>query len=42
MFREIEADIYILVDGDNTYPIEEIHKLITLIQERESRHGSRR
>lgn len=42
MFREIEADIYILVDGDNTYPIEEIHKLIALIQERESRHGSRR
>lgn len=28
MFREIEADIYIMVDGDNTYPASEVHKLI--------------
>lgn len=28
MFREIDADIYIMVDGDDTYPAEEVHKLI--------------
>lgn len=28
MFRDIEADIYVMVDGDDTYPSEEVHKLI--------------
>lgn len=28
MFREIDADIYVMVDGDDTYPAEEVHKLI--------------
>lgn len=28
MFRRIDADIYVLVDGDNTYPASEVHKLI--------------
>lgn len=28
MFREIEADVYVLVDGDDTYPAEEVHGLI--------------
>lgn len=28
MFREINADIYVMVDGDDTYPAEEVHKLI--------------
>jgi len=28
MFRDVEADIYIMVDGDNTYPPTEVHKLI--------------
>ena len=28
MFREIEADIYIMVDGDATYPARDVHKLI--------------
>ncbi len=28
MFREIDADAYILVDGDGTYPAEEVHKLL--------------
>ena len=28
MFREVEADVYIMVDGDNTYPATEVHKLI--------------
>lgn len=28
MFRDINADIYIMVDGDDTYPAEEVHKLM--------------
>ena len=28
MFREIDADTYVLVDGDDTYPAEEVHKLL--------------
>ena len=28
MFRDIDADIYVMVDGDDTYPAEEVHKLI--------------
>lgn len=33
MFREIDADIYVMVDGDDTYPAEEVHKLIMPIYE---------
>ena len=32
MFRDIDADIYIMVDGDDTYPAEEVHKLIEPIR----------
>lgn len=32
MFRDIDADIYILVDGDDTYPADEVHKLIEPIK----------
>lgn len=28
MFREIDADLYVLVDGDDTYPASEVQKLI--------------
>jgi glycosyltransferase involved in cell wall biosynthesis len=28
VFREIEADVYIMVDGDDTYPAECVHELI--------------
>src|SRR5436190_9954301 len=28
MFRRIEADVYIMVDGDGTYPAPEVHRLI--------------
>jgi len=28
MFRDIEADIYIMIDGDDTYPAEFVHKII--------------
>ncbi len=33
MFRDIDADIYVMVDGDDTYPAEEVHKLMKPIQE---------
>ncbi len=28
MFQEIEADVYVMVDADDTYPADEVHKLI--------------
>ena len=31
MFREVEADVYVMVDGDNTYPAAEVQKLIAPI-----------
>lgn len=31
MFREIEADVYVMVDSDDTYPADEVHKLIAPI-----------
>lgn len=31
MFRDIEADCYLIVDGDDTYPAEEATKLIELV-----------
>jgi hypothetical protein len=31
MFREVDADIYIMVDGDGTYPASVVHKLIAPI-----------
>ena len=36
MFRDIEADIYVMVDGDYTYPAEEVHKLIEPIRNNEA------
>lgn len=36
MFRDIEADIYIMVDGDDTYPADEVHKLMQPIIEGEA------
>ena len=32
MFRDIDADIYVMVDGDDTYPIDEVHKLIDAVR----------
>lgn len=32
MFRDIDADIYVMVDGDDTYPAEFVHKLIEPIK----------
>lgn len=31
MFRQIEADCYIMVDGDDTYPAEAVHSLADMI-----------
>jgi len=36
IFDKIEADYYLLVDGDDTYPAEEARKLITLIQDEQA------
>lgn len=33
MFSDIEADIYVMVDGDDTYPAEFVHKLIEPVKE---------
>ena len=33
MFLQIEADIYIMVDGDDTYPASEIHKVMKPVLE---------
>jgi glycosyltransferase involved in cell wall biosynthesis len=43
MFREIEADVYVMVDGDSTYPPQEVEKLIApvLSQEADMVVGSR-
>jgi glycosyltransferase involved in cell wall biosynthesis len=33
-FRVIDADIFLLIDGDDTYPLEEAHKLLTAVIEK--------
>ena len=33
MFERIEADVYVIVDGDDTYPAAEVHKLIAPVIE---------
>ncbi len=35
-FRHIDADIYVLVDADSTYPAKDIHKLVALVAEGEA------
>lgn len=36
MFRDIDADCYIMVDGDDTYPAEFVHNLIRPIKNKEA------
>lgn len=36
MFREIDADIYVMVDGDDTYPAEFVHQLIKPVRDNEA------
>ena len=33
MFRDIDADVYVMIDGDDTYPASEVHPLIELIEQ---------
>lgn len=35
-FRDIEADIYVMVDGDDTYPAEFVHELIDVVRSGEA------
>ncbi len=35
MFRDIDADIYVMIDGDDTYPAEFVHDLIYPIEHEE-------
>jgi len=32
MFRKVDADIYVMVDGDGTYPADKVHELINPIK----------
>jgi len=36
MFRDIDADIYVMIDGDDTYPAKEVHSLISPIKNNEA------
>lgn len=36
MFRDIDADVYVLVDGDDTYPAEEVHPMIQLVLDKQA------
>lgn len=36
MFRDIDADIYLMVDGDDTYPASEAYKLISIIKQKKA------
>lgn len=36
MFREIDADIYVMVDADDTYPAKQVHELIKPIKEKKA------
>jgi glycosyltransferase involved in cell wall biosynthesis len=36
MFRRIDADVYVMVDGDGTYPPEEVHNLLAPVLEGEA------
>lgn len=33
MFQKVDADVYVIVDGDGTYPASKVHDLISPIQE---------
>ena len=38
MFRDVDADVYVMVDGDDTYPADEVHKLIEAVNEGNDGH----
>jgi glycosyltransferase involved in cell wall biosynthesis len=33
MFRDVDADLYVMVDGDDTYPAEAVHQLLAPVRE---------
>ena len=39
MFREIDAEAYILVDGDDTYPAEAAPEMVAAVTERQAGRG---
>ena len=41
MFREIEADCYLMIDGDDTYPAENAKEMCDLVLTRQSWYGNR-
>jgi glycosyltransferase involved in cell wall biosynthesis len=36
MFRDIEADFYVMVDGDDTYPVEAVHEMLETVMRGEA------
>lgn len=40
MFRDINADCYLMVDGDDTYPAENAKEMCDLVLQGKSRHGN--
>ena len=36
MFRQVDADVYVMVDGDDTYPADAVHRLIAPIRNGEA------
>ncbi|MBU2644519.1 glycosyltransferase family 2 protein [bacterium] len=36
MFKKVEADIFVMVDGDDTYPAESVHKLMRPVLDEEA------
>ncbi len=36
MFREVDAEVYVMVDGDDTYPADRAREMVELVQNRQS------
>ncbi len=41
MFREIDAESYIMIDGDDTYPAEHGREMVELVLNKKCGYGSR-
>ena len=42
MFREIDADCYLMIDGDDTYPADNARQMCDFVLQGGGRHGHRR
>ena len=40
MFREIDADCYLMIDGDDTYPSENARQMCNYVLENGARYGN--